>query len=128
MNVMSEISDNEFIKKNSGELIFRKVRMIIKPKNTYGITEPHIIRSNDNYELEEIFFSIENYVNDDKNFKINPYMIRPGNIICGFVKNTDKGPYYVKWFICNYKFLYLWTKAHCQAHPSLYDNINLNKK
>lgn len=135
MNAKTE-SIEEFVKKNSKDLVFRKIKTMIKPKNMYGLTEPHIIRSNDAYELKEIFFSLDNSLSDfykSGNFKFdnklsiakhmdNPYMVRSGNIICGIVINTEKGPYYDKWFICSYKFLTLWTKIYYPNHPSLYNN------
>lgn len=99
-------------------------------KDYFGFTTDQIIRNNDIYPNQEIFFSKKCYSELNLNgevitgeftgrrgFKTIPP--KPKQYICGLVENGEKGLFYRKWFICSKEFLTLWTMI-CEAdHFSL---------
>ena len=106
-------------------------------KDYFGFTTDQIIRNNDIYSNQEIFFSKKCYSELNLNgevitgeftgrrgFKTIPP--KPKQYICGLVENGEKGLFYRKWFICSQEFLTLWTMICESDHFSLKTKRNGN--
>jgi hypothetical protein len=99
----------------------------------YGFTTDRIVRSNDRYYDQEIFFSRKcygelNLAGDNITAKFPPRrgfsMVPPykKQYVCGLVGKGEKGLFYRKWFVCSDEFLKLWTMIFYPSHSSLRDS------
>ena len=106
-------------------------------KDYFGFTTDQIIRNNDIYSNQEIFFSKKCYSELNLNGEVitGEFTGRRGfktippkskQYICGLVENGEKGLFYRKWFICSQEFLTLWTMICESDHFSLKTKRNGN--
>ena len=99
-------------------------------RDYFGFTTDQIIRNNDAYSNQEIFFSKKCYSELNLNGEVitGEFTSRRGfktippkakQYVCGLVENGEKGLFYRKWFICSKEFLMLWTMICESDHFSL---------
>lgn len=102
----------------------------IRYRDYYGFTTDRIVRNNDIYYDQEIFFSRKCYGElnltggkitakfpSRRGFSMIPP--RKKQYVCGLVGKGEKGLFYRKWFVCSKEFLILWTMICDPTHYSL---------
>jgi len=111
------------------ELKYRKKCMQEKGKY-HGFTNKRALRKDDNWNDKSIYFNPKGYFELDALNKGTWEWFRPhndqvyqipyqGDLICGIVKNGDKGPYFEKWFLCSEQFMKLVTLLLHPDHESI---------
>lgn len=108
-----------------------------------GFTNKKGLRDNDPFHGKSIYFSKKGVDSNYTSIELTPHHRygwfnddtkgecsippRKEQIICGIVRENDKGLYYKKWFICSPEFLYLWTLVRKGPDPNLNKETILRK-
>lgn len=106
---------------------------VIQKGKYFGLTTKRALRPNDLHDNQSISFSHKNFREMTENLDLSegengfkkyemPYK---GDLICGIVKENEKGQlYYSEWFNCSEQFYKLWTLfVYGKEHESIKNKV-----